>query len=354
MLDTSSLTSQRVRSVYRSLLSTRFFSVVSAEEPCQECVASKGKVVVGGGTGFVGGEVCALLQRKGYQVVVISRTGGHNDPQRMTWQRLQQEGLPQGTKAVVNVTGHNILDKFKRFNDNFKTLVHDSRILPAKMLREAVVKADVAPNAFVQVTGAGYYPFDRPEEITEDFKFGTNSEVGYFTRLVQDWEDAATLPVDHPTRNVFIRAGVVLGRNSGMIKELYPPFFLGLGGVIGSGTQFMPWIHVKDLAGLILHSIEKPEVKGVVNGVAPELTTNAEFVSAFGSPLGRPTFIPVPEFVFNLVFGEERAALVLKSQKIVPAKALATGYKFRFPTIVDACKEFSPLFYQDPDIVDAH
>lgn len=350
MLDATSTTSQRVRSVYRSLLRTRFFPIVSAAEESTECVASKGKVVVGGGTGFVGGEVCALLQRKGYQVIVVSRSPGPGGPQQITWQTLQQDGLPQGTKAVVNVTGHNILDKFKRFNDSFKTLVHDSRILPAKMLREAIVKAKTSPDAFVQVTGAGYYPFDLPEEITEDFKFGTNSEEGYFTRLVQDWEGAAVLPDDHPTRNVFIRAGVVLGRSSGMIKELYPPFFMGLGGVIGSGAQFMPWIHVKDLAGLILHSIEEPKVKGVVNGVAPTLTTNAEFVSAFGSALGRPTFIPVPGFVFNLVFGEERAALVLKSQKIVPAKALATGYKFRFPTIADACQEFSPFFYQDPDI----
>lgn len=354
MLDTSCCASQRVRSAYRSMLTLRFFPAVSAEEQTatetEPVFASKGKVIVGGGTGFVGGEVCALLQRKGYQVVIISRSqgsGGPADPQRLTWLRLQQEGLPAGTTAVVNVAGHNILDKFKRWNDSFKTLVHDSRVLPAKMLKEAIEKADTVPDAFVQVTGAGYYPFDRPEDMTEDFQAGT----GYFTRLVEDTEGAATLPKGHPTRNVFVRPGVVLGRSSGMIKELFPPFFLGLGGVMGSGSQTMPWIHVKDLAGIILHSIENKEVSGAVNAVAPEMVTNAEFVSAFGSALGRPTFIPLPELVFNFVFGEERAALILKSQRVVPSKALATGYKFRFPTIAAACEEFSTIFYSDPDVV---
>jgi len=319
------------------------------EEQTSEAFTSKGKVVVGGGTGFVGGEVCALLQRKGYQVIVISRSqgpGGPHDPQRMTWQRLEQEGLPAGTTAVVNVSGHNILDKFRRWNDSFKTLVRDSRILPAKMLREAIVKTESAPDAFVQVTGAGYYPFDRAEDMSEDFQAGT----GFFTSLVQDTEGAAALPEAHPTRNVYVRPGVVLGRNSGMIKELYPPFFFGLGGVMGSGAQVMPWIHVKDLAGIILHSIEDKQVSGAVNAVAPEMATNSEFVSAFGSALGRPTFIPLPEAVFNLVFGEERASLILKTQRVVPTKALATGYKFRYPTIADACKEFSSFFYADPDV----
>merc|ERR1711963_639416 len=212
MLDTHCGTAHRVRSVYRSLLTSRFFSVVAAEEPTNtsqeaDALKTKGKVVVGGGSGFVGTEVCSLLRRKGYQVIVVSRSAGPSgDRGWITWENLQKEGLPVGTKAVVNVTGHNILDKFRRWNDSFKTIIHDSRVLPAKMLKEAIENTDSAPDAFVQVTGAGYYPFDRPEEITEDFKFGTNSEVGYFTRLVQDWEGAAVLPNDPPTRNVFIRA----------------------------------------------------------------------------------------------------------------------------------------------------
>ena len=305
--------------------------------------ATKGKVVVGGGTGFVGSEVCSLLRRKGYQVVVISRSQGNG---KMTWDQLVAQGLPDQTVAVVNVAGHNILDKFSRWNDNFKILVRESRIKPASMLRQAIESAQNPPDSFVQVTGAGYYPFNSDEEFTEDKVVSNNS---YFTKLVEDWEAAATLKPGHKTRNVFIRSGVVLGRNGGLIQQIFLPFFMGTGGRMGTGEQYMPWIHVKDLSGLILHSIENKTVRGPVNGVAPDLVTNQQFVDAFGASLHRPVFFPLPGFVFNLVFGEERAAIILGSQKVVPKKAQDTGFKFRFPTIAEACQEFSALFYTDPD-----
>jgi len=354
--------SVRVRGLYRSLLTSRFSVMaedggghanVSAAPNDSLPAASKGKVVVGGGTGFVGTEVCSLLKRKGYRVVVISRQKSSSADDRMTWEELASNGLPEDTKAVVNVAGHNILDKFRRWNDNFKTIVYDSRIMPARMLKTAIEKSpeEKAPDAFVQITGAGYYPFDKDDVIAEDYKFDADKEGTYFTSLVRDWESAATLRPGHPTRNVFLRAGVVLGANGGLIKETFLPFFVGLGGRMGSGTQFMPWIHVKDVAGLILHSIENPEVKGVVNGTAPEIITNQQFVEAFASALARPAFIPLPEMAFNLIFGPERAAIVLRGQKVTPKKALDTGYQYRFPTIASACKEFDSLFYMDPDTV---
>ena len=119
---------------------------------------SKGKVLVGGGTGFVGQEVCALLGRKGYQVVVISRSPGAG----ITWTDVEKTGLPSGTVAVVNVAGHNILDKFKRWNDNFKKIVYESRILPSAILKNAIENCPPkdCPKCFVQITGAGFYPFD--------------------------------------------------------------------------------------------------------------------------------------------------------------------------------------------------
>ena len=134
-----------------------------------------------------------------------------------------------------------------------------------------------------------------------------------------------------------------------MIKNIFLPFYAGVGGVMGDGNQPMPWIHVKDLSGLVLHSIENKRVRGAVNGVAPELITNKDFVSAFASALWRPAFIPLPEFVWNFIFGEERAAMITKGPRVVPKKALDTGYQFRYPTIAEACREFSVLAYQDED-----
>ena len=119
---------------------------------------------------------------------------------------------------------------------------------------------------------------------------------------------------------------------------------------MGSGTQNMPWIHVKDVSGLIVHSIENKGVKGVLNGVSPQIISNQEFVNAFASALYRPAFFPLPDFVWNLVFGEERAAVITKGVTVVPKRTVEeAGYKFRYQSISEACAEFSPLFYNDPD-----
>ena len=118
---------------------------------------------------------------------------------------------------------------------------------------------------------------------------------------------------------------------------------------MGTGTQNMPWIHVKDLSGIIVHAIENEKVEGVMNGVAPEIITNQEFVNSFASALNRPSFFPLPDFVWNNVFGEERATMITKGQKVMPKRTLESGYKFRFPTIAQACGEFSKLFYEDSD-----
>ena len=150
-------------------------------------------------------------------------------------------------------------------------------------------------------------------------------------------------------RNVFVRPAVVLGRQGGMIQQIFVPFFCGVGGRMGAGTQPMAWIHVKDLCGMIVHAVENDNVEGVLNGVAPQMITNQDFVNAFASALHRPAFFPLPDTVWNLVFGQERATMITKGQKVIPKRTLETGYTFRFPTISEACQEFAQLMYQDVD-----
>eukprot|EP00090_Calanus_glacialis_P000726 TRINITY_DN10498_c0_g1_i1.p1 TRINITY_DN10498_c0_g1~~TRINITY_DN10498_c0_g1_i1.p1 ORF type:complete len:137 (+),score=54.65 TRINITY_DN10498_c0_g1_i1:46-411(+) len=118
---------------------------------------------------------------------------------------------------------------------------------------------------------------------------------------------------------------------------------------MGEGSQPMPWVHVKDLAGLVVHSVKNPQVEGVLNAVAPHIISNQEFVNAFAGALGRPAFFPLPEFVWNLVFGEERAVMITRGQKVEPRRTLESGYRFLFPTIESACKEFSHLVYINTD-----
>jgi len=175
-------------------------------------------------------------------------------------------------------------------------------------------------------------------------------EHDYLARLCVAWEDAARLPVDSGCRSVSLRSGVVLGRHGGMVQQLIYPFFFGLGGRMGSGQQPLPWIHVKDLARLILHCLEeKSGSQGVLNAVAPQVVTNLEFVNEFARVLRRPACLPVPETVFDWVYGEERAAMITKGQVVEPVRTLETGFTYNFPTIQEALEECAHLTYQDPD-----
>ena len=132
--------------------------------------------------------------------------------------------------------------------------------------------------------------------------------------------------------------GVVLGRDGGMIQQIYWPFYLGTGGRIGSGQQWFPWIHVKDVTGIVTYSILNDGVSGILNAVSPHAATNDEFTKSFARAMGRPAIIPVPEFVINMVYGPERGKVILEGQKVVPKRTLEAGYKFSFPELCSACR----------------
>jgi len=307
--------------------------------------ASKGgrpdKVLVGGGSGFVGQEVCLQLRKAGYEVIVISRTAGAN---RLKWEDITSKGIPAGTKAVINLAGQNVLDPFSRWSPEFKELCRTSRIETTKTLATAIKHAPEKPNVFVSMSGVGFYA---PTKDGCDESGSQGSD--WLADLAGDWEDASRGCGDG-VRLVILRPGVVLGRTGGMINQIFMPFFFGLGGRMGDGTQPFPWVHVKDLAGLIKYAVETEKMEGVYNAVAPQMITNQKFVDTFASSLNRPAFIPLPAFVWNFVFGEERAVMITEGQKIRPRRTLEAGYNFRFPTIETATAEFSKLLYFDEDL----
>lgn len=139
--------------------------------------------------------------------------------------------------------------------------------------------------------------------------------------------------------------GVVLGRHGGMIKQLYWPFFFGLGGPVSAGQQFLPWIHIHDIARLFLFAIENESVEGVLNGVAPDIITNKQFAQAFGRSLWKPAFFPLPAFVCEILLGAERAKMLTQGQKVIPKRTMEFGFHYDYPDISSACREFSPLIY---------
>ena len=261
----------------------------------------------------------------------------------------QEDGLPSGTLAVINCSGQNVLDPLYRWNDSFKDLVYTSRVNTNRLLAEAITKSPEPPACFLHMSGVGFYPADQAGDQQGRLEDSPGGDQDWLARLVVDWEAAAQLPPHLNTRVVSLRSGVVLGRQGGMVQQILPPFFLGLGGRMGAGHQVMPWVHVKDVAGLMAHCVASQDCAGVYNAVAPEVITNNTFVKTFAGELNRPAIFPLPEFVWRIIFGEERANMICQSQTVLPKRALESGYKFAYPTIKEACEEFAHLAYVDPD-----
>ncbi|XP_018336000.1 epimerase family protein SDR39U1 [Agrilus planipennis] len=293
---------------------------------------TSGTVVVGGGSGFIGSYLSKLLSAKGYDVHIISRMPGI---QRMTWTDLKEKGLPEPTTAVVNLAGQNVLDPSRRWTTGFKQNVWNSRVNTTTALANAINRAETTPTAFVTMSGVGIY---KPCESTIYNESKETTEFDFLSKLCHTWEKSAVLLSDKACRVVNLRSGVVLGRNGGMIKQLYWPFYLGLGGPIGNGKQYLPWIHVIDLCRLILFSIEKSNVTGPMNAVAPDIVTNAKFTSVLADTMKRPAVFPVPAFVLDVIFNGERAKMMTQGQKVIPEKASNLGFNFLYPKIEDACR----------------
>ncbi|NWJ02259.1 D39U1 protein, partial [Crypturellus undulatus] len=287
----------------------------------------------GGGTGFVGRALTQLLRIRGHEVTHISRQGGKD---RVSWEELSYSGLPS-CDAVVNLAGENVLNPFRRWDDAFCREIISSRVETTKTLAKAIAEADQPPRAWILITGVGYYRPSPTAEYTEDSAGG---DFDFFSRLVSSWEAAAVIR-GSPTRGVVVRSGVVLGRDGGAISRMLWPFRLGLGGPLGSGLQPFPWIHIRDLSGIVCHVLESEGLQGVFNGVSPSSpsTSNGSFAQELGAALGRPALFTVPAWVVRAVFGAERAIMLLEGQKVVPKRTLESGYHFIFPDLSSALKD---------------
>lgn len=296
-------------------------------------------VLIGGGTGFVGRYLVNCLKNGGAKVRVITRKPGTGTDQ-ISWDTIKSKGLPQDTTAVVNLAGRNILDPVL-WTDNFKREVYSSRIDTNRLLVHAIHKATNKPKSFVTVSGVGYYKPDETAEYDEEWAQPEDTSGNdYLMNLARDWEASSELTeTEAPsTRRVIIRAGVVLGHDGGIIKNVMLPFKVGLGGPIGTGRQWFPWIHVTDLANMFKFAIINDHVSGIINGVAPEQKRNLDFAKILGTQLNRPTFLPMPAFVVNLIFGSERGNILLKGQK-VKSRAPLLGFRCLYPTLTEACQE---------------
>ena len=295
-------------------------------------------VLIGGGSGFVGRHLVNLLKSDGAKVRLITRKPGTNSD-HISWDAIRSKGLPRDTTAVVNLAGRNILEP-GLWTETYKKEVYSSRIDTNKLLAQAIDNAPNKPRSFVTVSGVGYY--EPSDSIEYDEEWCQTQSVGapdFLMNLAKDWESASKLDETKSpdTRRVVIRPGVVIGQDGGILTNLKLPFMFGLGGPIGDGQQWFPWIHVDDLANMFKFSILNDHVDGVVNGVAPEQLNNRDFAKIFAGALSRPSFLPLPQFAVNLMFGQERATILLKGQR-VKSKASLLGFRYQYPTLDSAIK----------------
>ncbi len=301
------------------------------------------RIFVTGGTGFVGAGLISALLEKGHRVTVLSRSSGDHLPKQDGQERLQGDPSEPGTwqqeagehDAAVNLAGATI---FRRWTGAQKKRIRDSRILTTRHLAEALAGGNgPSEKILLSASGTGYYGFRENEELSEDAEAGQD----FLALLAADWEREALALRDHGTRVALCRFGIVLGRQAGALKKMAPAFRMGLGSPLGTGNQWFSWIHEKDLIGILLFLLERSGVSGPVNCTAPSPVRNREFTRTLAEVLHRPAFLPpVPGRAMRFVLGEFGDVL-LQGQKAVPAKLLAEGFPFRFPTLRAALEDLT-------------
>jgi len=286
------------------------------------------EALVTGATGFIGKALCARLERPR----VLSRRPG---PGAFPWDA--ERGPPpaeavEGVEVVFHLAGDPVAEG--RWTAEKKRRIRDSRVLGTRNLVAALSAAKARPKVLVSASAVGLYGDRGDEPLTESAAPGRD----FLAETCAAWEAEGAKARDLGIRVVHLRIGVVLGPGGGALAKMLLPFRLGVGGVLGSGRQWMPWIHRDDVVGLLLFAAEHGAVTGPVNGVAPGAATNREFTKALGRVLHRPTILPAPRFGLRVAFGEF-ADVLFASQRVVPKAALDAGYRFVFPEVEGALRD---------------
>ena len=295
-------------------------------------------IVIAGGSGFLGSALARALAGDGHDVAVLTRqTPANVTPQpRTTFVQWTPDGsagpwahVVNGAGAVINLAGESIAAS--RWSAAQKRKLRDSRMLATRSLTAAIRQAARPPAAFISGSAVGYYGDRGEETLTEASVPGTDFLAG----LAQDWE-AAAREVAEITRVALVRTGIVLDRRGGALPKMLPPFQMFVGGPLGSGTQYMPWIHTDDWVRMVSWIVTADGARGPVNATGPSPVTNAEFSKALGHALKRPSFLPAPAFALRIALGEMADALLLSGQRALPVRATDLGFTFRYSNIDDA------------------
>lgn len=291
------------------------------------------RLLMTGGTGFIGRFLIPKLLASGWQVVVLSRQSRNRVAALLGNEILSIRTLPEWPfaeppTACINLAGEGIMDK--RWSAARKRVLRESRIGLTHELAQWLKQWPQPLGVLISGSAVGYYGSHTGDSHSDE---KSPAGEGFAAQLCIDWEQAAAeIPAQ---RCCLIRTGLVLHAGHGMLAKLLPPFRLGAGGPVGSGRQVMPWIHIDDMVGAILHLLNQPQASGAFNMVAPNAVTNSEFAAALGQAVRRPAFLPLPAPVLRVLLGEG-AELVLKGQRPIPAALERSGFTFCYPRLESA------------------
>lgn len=294
------------------------------------------RILITGGTGFIGKELCRKLHAKGYLLTVLSRQSTDIvrslcGPVEATDSLQHLEGH-SGFDAIINLAGEGIAEK--RWNEERKNALRNSRIGLTRELVKVAESWQTLPAVMVSGSAVGYYGDQGSQLVTEE----TSPNDEFTHRLCRDWENEALALEKHGVRICLSRTGVVAGPNGGFLQQMLPPFKLGLGGPLGSGEQYMPWVHRTDVVNGLIWMLETTTAHGPYNMVSPNPATNREFTKTLASVLHRPALIPMPAPALRVAMGE-MARLLLTGQKAIPERLQKEGFEFQYPELEQALKD---------------
>ena len=292
------------------------------------------KVLITGASGLIGKALQRSFAEKGYEMLLAGR-GEPKKANEIKWSvedgfREQDLGRLEGLDAVVHLAGEGIAGL--RWTDEKKKAIRESRVKGTHNLVNTLAELDKKPKVFIAGSAMGFYGDRGDEIVTETSKVGDN----FLADVAKEWEAESRRAEDSGIRTVLLRTAIVLSKDGGALATMLTPFKFGVGGVVGSGKQWMSWVSLDDVVGIINFALENEHLRGAVNVASPNPVTNEEFTKTLGEVLYRPTFLPLPEFAVNLMFGEMGDTLLLNSTRVEPKRLKDAGYEFKFPDLKSA------------------
>lgn len=295
-------------------------------------------ILISGGTGLVGKALTKRLFAEGHDVRILSRNPKPSSSIKSFHWDVEKNEIDEkafdDVEYIIHLAGSGIADK--RWTESRKKDIIDSRVNSVRLITDVVKKKNIQLKSFVGASAIGIYGMTTSEKIFSETDKGTDD---FLSQTCIQWENAYQEIQSLSTKNCIIRIGVVLSSDGGALKKLLPLFNLGLGSAVGSGKQYMSWIHLEDLVSVIQQSLFNPNFEGIYNAVSPEVSTNQSFSKQLAKSLSKPFFLPsVPSFLLKLIFGE-MANVLLKGSRVSSQKLVNSGFQFQFHKLSEALKD---------------